>query len=273
MPNTGRVKFFERSKLIPMTADVVGSSGGVSVNSLLSFDRGSYWQSDDTSDSIASELSFSFSPLVNISRLIIVDTNIRDVKIEFDMTLSNIVDIDNLRVSSLSPYRNRNPIIYLEFDPIDIVSLRLIAMNTQTPNQRKYIRQVIATNEIGIFQGFPEVSSYNANQNTIVHRASTGVKHIVKQIKTIDTFNLRFKHYPEAEDISLSNKLFDWPERSFILWPCGGGYGSDHFLFESEGWRLQDIYNVQTTGRKSQKWWRNFYKSGAETSLRMVEVI
>ena len=154
-----------------------------------------------------------------------------------------------------------------------IYSLEIQAVDTQVPNQRKYIRQVIVCNEIGAFVGFPDVTSFNENHNPIIHRASTGVKSVIKQIRTIDSFNLRFKTYPEAADIALSERLFTWKEKSFTLWPCGGGYGSDHFLFEKEGWRLQDVYNVQAIGRKSHKWWRNLYKSGAQTSLRLIEVI
>ena len=274
MPNTGRVKFFSRSELLASDGvDAMASSGGNSVSNLLSFDRTGYWQSDDQQDGTASTISINFRRPTIISRLLIVDTNVKDITINFNAPLANIVDIDNLPISSLSPYANNNSAIYLEFDAVEVLSMDIIATNTQTPDQRKYIRQIIAANEIGAFTGFPEVSSFNENHNPIVHRASTGVKNVVKQIRTIDSFNLRFKTYPVESDISLSDTLYNWRQKSFSLWPCGGGYGSDHFLFEKEGWRLQDIYNVQTVGIKSHKWWRNLYKSGVQTSLRMVEVI
>ena len=274
MPNTGHIKVFERSRLLPSErADVMGNSGGASVNNLLSFDRSGYWQSSDESDGVRSIINISFGVSRTISRLIIVDTNIVDFYISFNQALLNIIDIDNTRVNTLAPYINRNSVVYLEFDPVTVNTLELMVSRTQTPNERKHIRQIIATNEIGTFLGFPEVNSFDRNNNAITHRASTGMKHIIKQARTIDSFRMRFKTYPVQEDIDLSNRLFDWEERSFTLWPCGGGYGSEHFLFPTEGWRLEDIYNVQTVSKKSSKWWRNLYKSGVQTDLRMVEVI
>ena len=274
MPNTGRIKFFERSKLLNNEgADAMSNTGGTSIENIISFDRFNYWQSDDQRDGEESRISILFRNLTRVNRLLIVDTNIKDINISFNRSMTNIVDIDNLEVSSVSPYRNRAKVIYLEFDPIEVISLNLSFSNTIIPNERKYIRQVIATNEIGVFEGYPEIQSFNEEPNVITHRASTGVKNIIKQIRTIDSFNLRFRTYPVESDIALSDKLFGWNEKSFTLWPCGGGYGSDHFLFEKEGWRLQDIYNVSINGMKSHRWWRSFYKSGINTSLRLVEVI
>ena len=272
--NTGRIKFFGRSRLLSADgADAVATSGGNSVSNLLSFDRGGYWQSGDATDGRESIINFILGPVREVSRLLIVDTNCKDIAIRFNAPLENIIDIDNLRVQSVAPYRNGNPVVYLEFDPIPATSLQLTVSNTLTPNERKYIRQVIVASEIGVFEGYPTVRGYNENHNAITHRASTGIKHIIKQIRTIDQFNIQFRHYPVGKDIELSDQLFAWPEDSFTLWPCGGGYGSDHFLFDAEGWRLQDIYNVQTAGNKGRRWWRNFYKSGIQTELRLVEVI
>lgn len=82
---------------------------------------------------------------------------------------------------------------------------------------------------------------------------------------------MNFRSYPIEGDITLSNTMFDMRE-SFTLWPSGGGFGSKHFLFATEGWRLEDIYNVQTIGRKGRNWYKNFYKSGINTNLNMIEV-
>ena len=146
MPNTGRVKLLTRSQLLSSDgADAMASSGGDSVSNLLSFDRTGYWQSDDEQDGTASTININFNQITSISRLLIVDTNVKTLNIRLSAVPLNVIDIDNLPVASLAPYNNTNPAIYLEFDPILVNSLEIQAVDTQVPNQRKYIRPVSYT--------------------------------------------------------------------------------------------------------------------------------
>ena len=133
-----------------------------------------------------------------------------------------------------------------------------------------YMRQIILTKEIGTFTGFPNISGYSESQNEIVNMTSTGLKHITKQHNTVDSFRISFKAHPIENDVNIADKLYNSQE-SFTLWPCGGGYGSNHFLFEKDGWKLDDVYNVQTTGKKSNRWYKNFYKSGISSRINLVE--
>ena len=125
---------------------------------------------------------------------------------------------------------------------------------------------------MGTFTGYPTLRAYDINWNEIINKSSTGIKHITKQVLTMDRFSLNFRAYPEEDDINLSNAMFKSAE-SMTLWPCGGGYGSEHFLFDTDGWKLDDIYNVQTARRKGLRWYKNFYKSGINTSLNLIEVV
>lgn len=273
MANTGTVKFFTRSKtLISDGAIAEANSGENSVNNILSFDRDNYWQSIDETDGSISNISIQLSKQSPINRLLIVDTNIKQVSITFDRPITFASDIDNNDIAVPIIYQNSNNVMYFEFDTISPITVDLSFSETIIPNQRKYIRQIILAQEIGNFIGFPTVRGFSDSFNEVVTKSSTGVKHVTKQLRIMDKFKLSFRAYPVKEDIDLSNKLFESRE-SFTLWPSGGGYGSNHFLFPTEGWQLDNIYNVQTTGRKPYLWYKNFYKSGVSTSLNMIEVV
>lgn len=295
MPVTGRVKFFDRSKaLISDGATITGQHIGVtpseneSTNNLLSFDRQNYFQTKTGTQNIGgtenpfygiSLLSLSFPTEITFNRFILVDTNIEAPNINLN-TPNFAYDVDNDRVpigsskvTSLS-LRTKETLktIYLELgEPVTSESLSVNLTYLQ-PSQRYFARQIIVANELGTFQGFPTVSAYTEGNNEIMNRTSTGLRHITKQIPTIDSFRIRLHAHPIESDVTLTDKLFQMKE-SFTLWPCGGGYGSNHFIFDKDGWRLEDIFNVQTIGKKSHRWYKNFYKSGANTDINLVEVI
>ena len=297
MAVTGAIKFFERSKALLSDGGVRATftqgpnRDNISINNALSFDRDGYFRGTPSGDqSFRESVSFLFSPTIKINRLFLVDTNLDQPILQFQIRgnrLSNVTDIDNnapqllsgrdgLFVKTLGGLRRyrESRTLYYEFDEIEISSLN-IAWQMQTTSfwgfqARPYLRQLILTNEIGTFVGFPNISAYSENQNEIVNQTSTGLKHITKQHETIDTFKILFHSHPIENDISIGDKLFA-SRKSFTLWPCGGGYGSNHFLFEKEGWRLGDIYNVQTTGMKSNRWYKNFYKGGISSRINLVE--
>ena len=283
MPVTGAIKFFDRSRcLIADGASATALSGGESINNILSYDRRNYWRSDVGSDAVEEEIEITFSRNSVIDRLLLIDTNLQDISIAFGGVVQDITDINNdpVVLPDMAPpdappiYRQNvdTPVIYFEFAPVNLAQITITASKTRIPNEQKYLRQVIAARELGTFEGFPNVGSYDDSHNEIINRASTGVKHITKQIKTLDRFRITFRAHPLENDIALSDRLFDQSD-SFTLWPCGGGFGSDHFLFDAKGWQLDDIYNVQTVGRKSHRWYKNFYKSGINSGLRLLEVI
>ena len=290
MAVTGKIKFFERSKMLLSDGNVSASlssdskqNDNESIKNILTFDKNAYFQTAQiTDEAFLQIIDIEFDQPITINRLLIVDTNINTGAFSFPTPVKNISNIDNQPIPD-NPFvffgnnnNFKNLTHYWEFDDVTISTLsfqiNVLARNDydETPPDHFFIRQIIATREIGTFEGFPNVSAYSDNQNEVINETSTGLKHIVKQQQTIDNFMLSFRSHPIENDIGIVDKLFNLRE-SFTLWPCGGGYGSNHFLFEKDGWKLDDIYNVQTVGMKSNRWHKNFYKGGVTAKIKMVE--
>ena len=296
MPVTGAIKFFQRSRCLYSDGARVTPVLNSSIENILSYNRDHIYKSLGPVHTPVVSASIQFDKVYPINRLILINFNMPRVNIRFIrengsfLTPQGVSDIDNNEIDTRVTVNGMDlnfdtpdivtRTVYLEFDEFLASGLRLafsdspdgIRTENYTDETPAIFQQVIATKEIGTFQGFPNLSSYSENQNEIVNTTSTGLKHVVKQSQTIDKFKLRFTAYPIENDVSISEKLYNSSE-SFTVWPCGGGYGSNHFLFDKEGWRLSDIYNVQTVGTKSLRWYKNFYKSGANTGLDLVEVI
>ena len=290
MAVSGGIKFFERSKTLLSDGNASVSlsqdskqNDNQSVKNILTFDRNAYFQTAKiTDEAFLQIIDVEFDQPITINRLLLVDTNINTGAFSFPTPVKNISNIDNQPIPD-NPFvffGNNNSFKglthYWEFDDVTISTLSFqINISArgdydETPPDHFFIRQIIATREIGTFEGFPSISAYSENQNEIINETSTGLKHVTKQHQTIDSFKVSFKSHPIENDVILMDKLFNSRE-SFTLWPCGGGYGSSHFLFEKEGWRLGDVYNVQTIGKKSNRWHKNFYKGGITSKINMVE--
>lgn len=307
MAVTGKIKFFERSKTLLSDNDfeitVMATDKVVeneSAKNILSFDRSGYYIGQGLRQGISQDsdkIKISFKQPIKVSRYLFVDTNLKQIRLQFKnggrtVNFKNVVDIDNnitigpfsdsaqhIPLDGASNLRNvpiiEHNVFYAEFDEAEIDEV-LISMFYSGQSYAigsvfvPYLRQFILTNEIGTFEGFPNISSYSENQNEIINMTSTGLKHITKQHNTVDSFRIAFKSHPIENDIAIADRLYNSMD-SFTLWPCGGGYGSNHFLFEKEGWKLDDIYNVQTTGKKSNRWHKNFYKGGISSTINLVE--
>ena len=257
MAVTGALKFFKR----PVT--LANDRASVSIENarnLLSFNNLYYFENPG-------EASFTvfFSRAATIDRLLIVDTNA--VSIRFS-NIQNAIDQDMMPVEF--PYTPRDKTSYFEFDPIALNSLDIVL--TPPPGEELYCRQIIATSEIGTLEGYPQVSTFNLTNNEIKNKTNTGLVHITKQSKILQLFSLRLRAYPSQHDVTLLEGLYEQSE-SFLLWPCGGSNGERYFNVNQEGWRLQDIYNVQTTGTTSRRWNKNFHLGGVNSRLRFIEVL
>ena len=294
MAVTGAIKFFERSKLLAtdgataefQTAPITNPTNftpleNVSVNNLLTFDRNAYfrWTQQNANLFTLYKVIVRMPRPQTVNRLLVLDTNLvfaTDDKLKLgnsQINLSNLSDIDNVNVSFIQSAVPNRRSSYYEFDEVTADNFEFqfyLGAGQNNGILTPYMRQIILTREIGTFVGFPSISGYSENQNEIINMTSTGLKHITKQENTVDSFRIMFKAHPIQNDIDIADKLYDSRE-SFTLWPCGGGYGSNHFLFEKEGWNLDSVYNVQTTGKKSNRWYKNFYKSGISSKINLVE--
>lgn len=298
---TGKVKFLERSHcLITDGADIelnedIARQGGdnlstdnQSIHEMLSFDRDNYFQT--TTPAVANPLGGGYndsfflklSGQKTFNRIMIVDTNITGIQMRNLPVATRVFNIDNQGVVGADGMGTgtgfgaiRNPglnTLYFYFEQDQTQNEIELIFQYVKLRTHYFARQIIVSKEIGTFQGFPTVSAYTESQNEIINKTSTGLKHVTKQIPTIDSFKIRFQAHPIENDVTLSDNLFKSKD-SFTLWPTGGGYGSENFLFEKDGWRLSDVFNVQTVGKKSHRWYKNFYKSGANTDINLVEVI
>lgn len=279
MPITGGIKFFKKSKNLDAAA-TSAISGTASVSNLLDSNKETYWRSSGSSDSTTEEVVITFSGDKTIDRILISDFNGKEFNIKYDSSgvwtdFSNVVGIDG-SMGSISETTFSQNSTYYEFDSVTTGAIRIQITKTQVAGAEKYINQVVATEELGTFVGYPDVSNIELDRNERVKETLNGKFSVQKSLETF-AYKLRFSDYPSYSaynaDIDLVLALMDL-EDPFIVWLCGGRYGTSYFKYTLPGFRLKDIPQMQIIRRYQMNYTKNIYTGQVNiSSVEMAEVI
>jgi len=278
MAITGGIKFFEKSQNLFADGTLISASTGLG-QYCLDRNRNTYWRSVSSNDTIVEILEITFPASKTITRLFFVDIDWKQFTCKYDVAglytdFTNVIGIDGT-LGSISETAFADNTAYYEFDSITTQKIYITITKTQTPNQEKYANQVIATSELGTFVGYPEIKDIEIDKNSIVKKIQTGRYYIHKLDETA-SFDVTFKDYPSAlvynVDMDLSLSLNDRTD-PFLVWLCGGRRGTNYFTYTNRGWRLQDVYYMQTTKPVKMGYTKNLYKGGISAQFTLEESI
>lgn len=271
MAITGGIKVLEQSLcLLKNGADCTASSGDSSADLMLSMNRLLRWDSVGSNDTTSETLTITFDS-TKIDRLFILGHNLKDYTITYGagaLAFTNVLGVDGLK-SGISETEFAENTSYYEFDEVTTSQINITARKTQITDSDKYITGLIVTRELGTFKGYPSIKpNIDAEERRV--KALSG-KYITQ--KSFEVFNVKFSmQHTEQSDIDLFDTMFESQE-SFLLWLCGGKYGSSNFSVSFKNWRLQDLYQVQTYGRMNTSFRKNIYTSSPMTSLSLAEEV
>jgi hypothetical protein len=276
---TGHIKIFEPSKCLAIDGATISASSGDS-SSIYALDRNpdTRWRSVDSNDLTTETITVTFDENKTINRLFLVDINWKQFTVQYDnagtwTNLSSVYGLDGSK-ASISETAFADNTAYYEFASVTTSGLRIQAVKTQTANQEKYISQIVATQEVGTFLGWPNISDVEVDRNIRSKKTLTGRYSVIKSLETV-SFEMAFKDYPSTStynaDIDLIMQLHD-REDPFIVWLCGGRRGA-YFNYILRGWRLKDLFTMQITKSFKLGYSRNIYKNPVNAKVTLEESI
>ena len=271
MTISGGIKFFDKSKcLLKDGAAVAASSGDASADYALSMNRYLRWDSVGSNDSTAETLVVTF-PSATIDRILLVDHNLKDFSITYGAgasAFSGVVGIDGAG-SGIVETAFTQDTAYYEFTPVTTTRINITATKTQIANAQKYITLIAATEEIGTLEGYPVITpTISSNEK----RAQTiGGKYITQKSYEVFGAKLALEHTSQ-DDINILNTIYE-AQDPFLIWPCGGKYGTTNFSVDFKSWRLKDLYQVQTFGQISNTFRKSIYTSSPITTITVGEEV
>lgn len=146
--------------------------------------------------------------------------------------------------------------------------VRVAGSNTITVNQEKYVTLFRAFLEIGQFEYFPDFDSeFIPTQN--IFKVTDG-RGIIFDRGEQFTASLDFKSHVNQNDITLAEGLITRKD-AFFMWPNGGD--ESIFTYKFRPYRFQDIFKVGVSGKTKPKLTKNYYKSGYNNTINLIEVV
>lgn len=272
---TGSMKFFERSKARHPLGVRASASGGISANNVLSENRFSNWESSPSDDTITEMLVITFPNAVRANRLLLINHNFKDFNISFNLDAGNndptITDINNNNVNLTNGIYtiddNNLNTSYFAFNSIAFTQITINIHTTLIKDQNKFLNQLIVTDEIGTFVGYPEIKKISFNMNESRVKTKAGPSFVNKQLRTLADLTLNFKNYTKEIDIELANNLFI-REQDFLFWISGG---NQKFRYALRGFRLDDLFKMQAVKGFSTGYSYGSYQGLMQAQLRLTE--
>lgn len=268
MSITNGIKFFNKSKISDATATAT-VSGDASVSALLDSNKETFYRSVASDDTTTEIIEITFSEEKTIDRIFLKDFNAKEFRIQYWNSAGFFLPIGTSATltsstAAASIYESDYALdtFYAELSaPLTTTALKIQLIKTQTPNEEKYVNQVIATSELSTLVGYPEVKAITANRNLRTRKTISGRFSIQKSLETF-AINLAFKDYPSSSvynvDIDAVLELHD-SEEPFLVWLCGGSYGDVKFHYTLRGFRLKDIFQMQISKALKLSYTNNIY--------------
>lgn len=274
MAFTGQIKFLEKPKnLLKDGASAVASSNTALAKFMLSMNRYVAWTSTGSDDTTTETITITLPSSVAVSRIFLINHNLKEFTVKYGGTPSEFTNVEGIGGAlggGIAETAYADDTAYYEFDEVTTDTIVITATKTQTVDAEKTIATVIVTSDIGTLVGYPDAGKgIEIDRNEQRSESITGLAHISKLGQTA-RISLNMSSYPEQSDVSLFETLFDRYD-PFLVWPCGGN--SDQFRISQRGWRLQDVFLMQTYGKMSSGFRSNVYVLGAEKNIKFEEVL
>jgi hypothetical protein len=264
MPGQG-IKFFDRSysditRLDIGEITVTIDSGDPLKELMFNRRRLDKWESSGAASDLTDVvLEIDFLTNRTISDLILIDTNLKDFKLDYwtGAVFSNV----------FTETANASSFYHKIFTPQVTTKIKFTMSKTIVANEEKEIVEFIISNLIGQLEFRPLLQARNqanVQENKMINGKSKFVFNETQHI-----FNLQIRNYTNINDRILLQTLTDLAD-SFLIWPSGGDI--TQFSHPDEGYRLEDIFLVSRFNFPSPQYTGNYYKAGTNFDLLLKEV-
>ena len=259
-----QILFFEKNKADISNANVTitGSQGVGFEDFVRNRSNNSGWVTDGSVDSDNTTLTVDFVDSHIIEDIILIDHNFKAYTIQYwtgaiyDDFSTPIAETVNTAVTTRH-----------NFTAVTTTKLLLTITGTMVADADKYLKQFIATKDIGTFSAWPVIKpelGRNKAKNQMLSgkvsiRERTGARRETLSIKVLST---------DADLTTIENLYF--ANEGFLYWPCGGD--ESQYRNERIGYRLEDIYLMKCENEWNPAWYQGLYQSGMKIDIKLIEV-
>jgi len=260
----GVIRFFDTDFAFKAFGGTFTASSGVPDNAF-DQDFATYWQSTgEGTDGNAVFIERDFLTPRTLSRIFVRVSNISDITFEY-WNGTIYVPLTILTTTDSADGFSH----FYTFAAISTQKIRINGSNTIVPNEEKQIYDLYYFNEIGELQNPPDGIDPKYNKEQIKHKMDNGKFFIINTGSSWE-IKLDFKAFPDQADISLIETLAQ-RQTEFFIWLNNGN--ETDFTYKFSPFKFSDLIKVSVDGDFDPKYHGNFFFSGVDFSLKMIEVV
>lgn len=224
----------------------------------------SAWLTTGSVDANNTTFEVDFGETRRISDIILIKHNFKSFKIEY---------WDGSAYQAFSPAidttTNTHLSSHFEFTAQSTLKIRITIRGTIVANQDKQLYQLIATEQIGQFNGWPVIKDPIVGRNRKKSQMLSGKMNIFENVGLFSC-DLEVNGLTNNSDLSIIESLYDYSE-GFLVWLCGGD--EDQFKTVRKGYRLEDLFLMKCSNEYKPEYLSGLYKGGIKISISLEEVI
>jgi len=269
----GQIKWYLKNKIdlenqdarITATDLVASNNGQEFVNFMRNRNNFSAWLTTDSTDAANTELLVEFGDERFIDNIIIVGHNLKAYTIQYRKGISSWTDFSTPINVSASTDSTTTHI----FDLVTATDIRIIITGTQVVDADKIIQQLICTEAIGQFEGWPVIKKPVISTNKRKSKMLSGKTRIVESLESFSC-TLDVRHWKIQDDIDVLEEIYF--KREGVLMYINADHPEQFFL-DLKGFRKEDFFLVRPSDDFKVELVKGLYQAGIKSAVRLVEVI
>ena len=273
MTISGKIKFFYENygDINNDNGYAIASTGSNTRNNARSRKQYLRWESVGSDDVTTETYQLGFGANEDINRIVLNRHNFKAFTVQYWngaawTHFANVVTKEGTQ-TNITETTNDKTTNYYEFDYVNTSKILISVDTTIAVDAEKYIYEVIATEELGTFEGFPAYAGAFAKKRAIKQSfEGTQNQSILGENFTC---SLSFQRYGVEADHTLIQDLWEL-DKPFLIYPCGAN--EDQYRFTNKvGNRLRDIFLVGFSSDFSPNYELNVFELGLNYSVSFKE--
>ena len=244
---TGQIKWYLKNKIdlenqdvqIQVTDALAQNAGQEFVNYMRNRNNFSAWLTTESVDASNTEMIIGLGGERFISDILIVRHNLKSYSIQYRKGISAWTDFS----TPINPSNDTESTTSYIFNLITATEIRIIITGTQIPDTDKRISQLIITESIGQFEGWPVVKKPTISTNKRKTQMLSGKTRIVESLESFSC-SLNVRHWAIQKDVDILEEIYF--KREGVLMYINAD-DPDQFVLDLKGYRKEDIFLVRPT--------------------------
>lgn len=261
-----QIRFFEKNKgdFSDQAVVLTASQGNDYTERATDRNDATAWMTTGSVDSDNTTFEMDFGETKRIDTIMLLKHNFKSYEVQYwdGASWTNFAtDIDETNYADASSFH--------QFAAVETDKIKLTIRGTQTANEDKYLYHFIATEEIGQFNGWPQIKRTTLSRNRLRTKMLSGKESIREQIGAFSC-QLTVTTLRDSSDLTLIERLH-YQNDGFLVWLSGGD--EDQFSSVRRGYRLEDIYLCKCATELVNDWYQGIYSNGIVVKFDLVEVV